>query len=342
MAEHKIAVVTSGGDAPGMNAALRAVVRTTLARHAEVVGFYSGYEGLIDDDYVDMAVHSVSGIINRGGTVLRTARSPRFLTPEGRKQAHSVLKKHQCTGIVVIGGDGSFRGAHDLAREYNFPVVGVPASIDNDVAGTDACIGFDTAVNTAIMGIDKIRETAESHERIFIVEVMGRSRGFIALEAALAGGAEGLLVPEVQPDLEKLAHRINAGHSRGKTSSIVVVSEGAGGADMAAHPEHDEMPRSPAVSISYHVAEVINRITGLEVRVCVLGHLQRGGPPTAFDRSLASQLGAAAVDLILADAHDVMVGRQSGRIVVSPIADAWEKCQALDYHMLELVERLGR
>jgi 6-phosphofructokinase 1 len=339
---HRIAVITSGGDAPGMNAALRSVVRGALSRQAEVVGFYTGYDGLINDDSVKLGVHSVSGIINRGGTILHTARSADFLTEPGRAKAYQVLEKHQCTGLIILGGDGSFRGARDLSHEYKFPVIGVPTTIDNDVGGTDYTIGFDTAVNNAILCIDKIRDTAESHERVFVVEVMGRNRGFIAMEAALAGGAEGILVPEIKPDLPALAERLIKGHRRGKTSSIVVVSEGAGGADMSARPGEDELPRSPSVSISYHVADVIAGLTGLEVRVCVLGHIQRGGPPTAFDRSLASRLGAAAVDHLLAGTHDVMVGRQMGKIVITSLDESLKESQALDKKVLDLVERLGR
>jgi 6-phosphofructokinase 1 len=340
--KQKLAVITSGGDSPGMNAALRAVVRGATSRHVGVVGFYMGYDGLINDDFVELDVQSVSGIINRGGTILHTARSAAFLTKSGRAKAHQVLQKHQCTGLIVLGGDGSFRGARDLSHEYKFAVIGVPTTIDNDVGGTDYTIGFDTAINNAIMCIDKIRDTAESHERIFVVEVMGRNRGFIAVEAALAGGAEGLLVPEIKPDLPALAERLIKGHQRGKTSSIVVVSEGAGGADMASHPGKDELPRSPNMSISYHVADVIAELTGLEVRVCVLGHLQRGGPPSSFDRSLASQLGAAAVDHMLAGTHDVMVGRQMGKIVITSLDESLKETQALDRKVLDLVERLGR
>lgn len=340
--KRKIGVITSGGDSPGMNAALRAVVRSGIASGVSVVGFFAGYDGIIDNRYMDMDVGSVSGIINRGGTILRTARSARFMKKEGRLAALETLRKHRCDSLVVIGGDGSFRGAEVFSKEFNFPVIGVPGSIDNDIGGTDYSIGFDTAVNTAIMAIDKIRETAESHDRVFVIEVMGRTRGFIAIEAAMAGGAEGLLVPEVKPDLDRLSERIKRGHNRGKTSSIIIVSEGAGGADMHAHPEDDNLPRNPDISISYKVANAIFERTGLEVRVCVLGHLQRGGPPSAYDRSLASQLSAAAVDLIIGGSSGIMVGRQSGKIVASPFSDAWEKCISLDCHMLDLVERLGR
>ncbi len=318
----KLAVLTSGGDAPGMNACIRATVRRAHNRGLFIFGVRKGYEGLIDNDFVELKSSDVSNIIQRGGTILHSARSDRFLTEEGRARAASNLKKRKVEGLVIIGGDGSFRGADALRIEYAIPVVGVPATIDNDLWGTDLTIGFDTAVNTALDAIDKVRDTAAAHDRLFIVEVMGRSAGFIALEVGVGGGAEAVLIPETETDLEGICSKVKGRISRGRTSNILVVAEG------------DEAGNA------FEIARKIEDISGLKSRITVLGHVQRGGSPTAADRVLASKLGWAAVDALLEGAWPCMVGEINSEITRYPLADSWTKRKKLDPLLLTLSENL--
>jgi 6-phosphofructokinase 1 len=292
----RIGLLTSGGDAPGMNAAIRAVVRHALGRSLEVVGIRRGFAGLLAGELQPLTRAGVANIIQHGGTILGTSRSAEFLLPEGRARAASVLRGAGIEGLVTIGGDGTFRGATLLLEEHRVAVAGVPGTIDNDVYGTDFTIGFDTAVNTALEAIDRIRDTAASHERIFLVEVMGRTCGDIALGVGVAGGAEEVLIPEIQTDLLTLAAELRQSWERGKRSSIIVVAESG------------EQGRS------FRLAEEIERLTGLQPRVCVFGHIQRGGTPTARDRVLASRLGTAAVDILL-DGGGMMAGDTSGAVV---------------------------
>lgn len=307
-----IGVFTSGGDSPGMNACVRAVVRTATHAGRRVVGILRGYAGLLAGEFVDMAPTSVSNTIHLGGTILKTARCEEFYHPEGRAMAARQARAAGIEGLIAIGGDGTFRGAHALWQEHRIPVIGVPGTIDNDVYGTDATIGYDTAVNTALDAIDRIRDTATSHDRLFFVEVMGRSAGFIALAAAAAGGAEMALVPEMEVSPEQIYETIAAGVARGKTSSIIVVAEGdeEGGA--------------------FEIARKVQALGPIESRVTVLGHVQRGGRPTAADRVLASQLGAAAVEALLEGDTDKMVGRVNGQVVRVPLPETWEKRKEID------------
>jgi 6-phosphofructokinase 1 len=297
----KIGVLTSGGDAPGMNAAIRAVVRKGLHVGLTVFGIRRGYAGLLADDFVQLGAGSVGDIIHRGGTMLRTARSEEFKTEAGFLRALLVLKAREIQGLVVIGGDGSLRGAEKLYQQ-GILTVGVPGTIDNDIPGTDESIGFDTAVNTALQAIDRIRDTATSHERAFVIEVMGRNAGHLALEAGLAGGAESILVPEEPLDLSEICARLKRGHQRGKVHSIIVVCEGAGE--------------------GFKLGDFVRQCTGFDTRVTVLGHVQRGGSPTARDRVLASTMGAKAVDLLVEGKGGVMVGVKRGEIVALPISQA--------------------
>ncbi|MEW5921650.1 MAG: 6-phosphofructokinase [Bacillota bacterium] len=300
----KIAVFTSGGDAPGMNAAVRAVVRKSVFHGLSVFGIKRGFQGLINKEIVPMQLGSVADSIHRGGTILLTARSPEFLTAEGQAKAITFLREQQIEGLVVIGGDGSFRGAQVL-HEAGILTVGVPATIDNDIAFTDFCIGFDTAVNTVSDAINKLRDTATSHERIYVIEVMGRNSGLIALHAGLAGGAESIIVPEAPFDLTEVCNRLQRGVDRGKLHSIILVAEGAGSA--------------------LHIGEEIKRIMQLEIRVTILGHLQRGGTPTAFDRILASRLAAKAVDLLLEGKSGLMTGFYKGEVAATPFTEVFKK-----------------
>jgi 6-phosphofructokinase 1 len=301
----KIAVLTTGGDAPGMNPAIRSVVRCALHNKLEVLGVSRGYWGLINEEVKWFDHRAVSGIINQGGTILKTARCPEFRTEEGRARAYETLKKYAIDGMIVIGGNGSFSGAHEFVKRYKFPCVGIPASIDNDVNGIDSTIGADTAINTALSAIDNIRDTATSMERIFVVEVMGRECGFIALQVALAGGCEEVLIPERKFDLEAVCHSIVEGNIRGKVSWIVVVAEGAGSAE--------------------EIAKQITDLTSLETRAIVLGHIQRGGRPTAASRELALKLGRAAVECLLKGCSDVAVGLRGGKFVEVPFTQAITK-----------------
>lgn len=297
----KIGVYTSGGDAPGMNAAIRAVVRVGIAQNLEVYGILNGYVGMIENKIQHLQLRDMANIIQRGGTVLKTGRSSEFLKPEGRAKAARHIKDVGIDALVCIGGDGSFRGAHLLWEEHQIPVVGVPGTIDNDIYGSDKTIGFDTAVNTALEAIDRIRDTAASHDRLFIVEVMGRNSGFIASHVGLAGGAEEIFTPEGNATVEKAVERIKEGIQRGKTSSILVTAEG----------------QKPGRA--YDLADAIRKKSGMEAKVCILGHQQRGGSPTAADRILASRMGAAAVDSLLKGYCDVMIGTEGERLVQVPL-----------------------
>lgn len=316
----KIAVLTSGGDAPGMNAAVRAVARTALDAGCQVIGVSRGYAGLLDASFVPLDPGSVGDIIHRGGTILKTARSQPFTTKSGQERAIKNLRNHEVDGLCVIGGDGSLRGAAVLA-EAGVSVVGVPASIDNDLYGTDFSIGFDTTINTVISTLDRIRDTASSHERIFVVEVMGRSSGQIALAAGLAGGAESVLIPEMTWSLADVVKRIQAGFARGKRHSLVLVAEGAGKAEP--------------------VSEEIGRLTGLETRFSVLGHMQRGGSPSASDRILASQLGSFAVRQLLEGQSGVMVGIIKGQSVATPLAEVMKHASLFPQENYSLLTMLA-
>ena len=285
----RIAVLTSGGDAPGMNAAIRAVVRMTISMGCEAMGIQRGYAGLIEGLVHPMSPSSVANIIQRGGTILRTSRSPEFEKVSGRKKAIEVLRHQGIDALVVIGGDGSFRGARALMKEYAIPIIGVPGTIDNDIPGTDDTIGFDTAVNTGVDSIDKIRDTASSHDRIFLVEVMGRHSGMIALHTGICGGAESIVIPEVKTSINAICESIDRGVRRGKTSSIIVVAEG-----------------SQFAGVAPLAAELKKR--GYSTKIAILGHTQRGGSPSAHDRLLASTLGAVAVQAILAGVKEGMIG----------------------------------
>ena len=314
----KIGVLTSGGDAPGMNAAIRAVVRTGIFKGMEVIGIEKGYEGLLSGLFRQMNAHSVSGIIDDGGTILRTARSMEFKTPEGQAKAAKQIEDTGIDGLVVIGGDGSYRGALAIHETCGVKVIGIPGTIDNDINGTEYTIGFDTAVNTALESIDKIRDTAASHDRIFVVEVMGRLNGSIALDVAIAGGAEAVLIPEVKHDMIKLCRNIEAWRNRGKMSCIIIVAEGAAkGADIAA---------------------TITQVTGIETRLSVLGHVQRGGSPSAKDRSLATHFGNYAVDLLAQGKTNLMVGMLGGRIHASPLEDVTAGGRPVDPNVLNVVD----
>jgi 6-phosphofructokinase 1 len=303
-----------------MNAAIRAVTRTAIYNDMEVIGFCRGYDGLLDGDVIPLSVSSVGGIIHRGGTVLRTARCPRFMKPEGVREGLRRLKEYDIDALVVIGGDGSFHGAYEL-HKLGFPVVGIPGTIDNDMAGTDCTVGFDTACNTALQCIEKLRDTASSHERLFLVEVMGRNAGFLALEAAVAAGAEYVLLPEVKFDLDTLCKKLHYARERGKTHSLIIVAEGV-------------MPVS-------ELAAKLKDTAGFDARIIVLGHIQRGGSPSSFDAVLASRLGGGAVEALKRGEYGVMVGRIAGNIVTCPLQVSWEQKKDLDADMMSLIETLG-
>jgi 6-phosphofructokinase 1 len=315
-----VAVLTSGGDAPGMNAATRAVVRTALAHGLEVSGVIRGFGGLIAGDFTRLDARSVSNIIQVGGTILKTTRTVDFLDPERRTVAAGHLSTARIDGIVGIGGDGTFRGLHALVNEHGVRCIGVPGTIDNDLFGTDYTIGFDTAVNTALESIDKIRDTAASHDRIFFIEVMGRHCGAIALSVGVSGGAEEILVPEVPADIESLCSIIQTGMERGKTSFIIVVAEGA--FDGGAHA----------------VAKAVSERAGIDYRVSILGHVQRGGSPTSFDRELGTLLGRAAVVALVEGDTDKMAGIQCGRVRLVPLTETWEKRKPVNLELLKAAE----
>ena len=299
----RIGVLTSGGDAPGMNAAVRAVVRASSYFSLECVAIYKGYQGLIDDDTKLMNARSVNNIINKGGTILKSARCLEFRTTEGRKKAYETIKKHTIDALIVIGGDGSFTGAMIFHSEFNFPVIGIPGTIDNDIHGTTHTIGFDTALNTVIDAIDKIRDTAISHNRLFFVEVMGRDAGHIALNTGIGAGAEEILVPEEDMGLDRLLESLKRSEKTGKSSSIVVIAEG------------DKTGKNV-----FEIAEYVEKnLPYYEVRVSVLGHMQRGGSPSCFDRVLASRMGVHAVESLLRGASNVMVGIDNSQMILTPL-----------------------
>lgn len=302
-----IGVLTSGGDSPGMNAAIRAVVRTAIARGLEITGVVRGYTGLIAGEFRPLDAHSVSNIIQLGGTVLKTSRCQEFFEPEGRAKAAGNLANAGIDGLVVIGGDGSFQGLHLLATEHAVRAVGIPGTIDNDISGTDFTIGFHTAVNTALESIDKIRDTSASHDRVFFIEVMGRDSGAIALVVGTAGGAEEIVIPEKPVDLDRICATLEAGQRRGKESFIIVVAEGA------------------AAGGARGVAESVSERLNLNYRVSILGHVQRGGSPTSHDRTLASTLGVAAVEALDAGQTDVMVGAHGWGTEIVPLSETWVK-----------------
>lgn len=318
----RIAVLSSGGDAPGMNAGIRATVRASLCRGLSAYGVYRGYEGLIDNNMRLLESRDVSNILQHGGTILHSARSDRFMTPEGRASAAASLSERGIDGLVVFGGDGSFRGAHDLSREHGVRVVGVPATIDNDIWGSDFTIGYDTAVNTALSALDKVRDTAAAHDRLFIVEVMGRHAGFIALEVAIGGGAEAVFIPETPSDIPGICNKVRDRVARGRTSNILVVAEG------------DEEGNA------YAIAKKIEELSGLKSRVTVLGHVQRGGSPTTSDRVLATKLGWAAVDALLEGRAPCMVGVENGNVSHHPLPDTWRNKKLLDPLLLEIIQEM--
>ncbi len=318
----KIGVLTSGGDAPGMNAAIRAVVRTGIYNGMEVFGIMRGYSGMIENDIVPMHSRSVANIIQRGGTILKTARCKEFFEHEGRKKAYDNLKKLGINGLVIIGGDGSFRGAHKLSEEFDIPCIGLPGTIDKDIAGTDFTIGFDTAVNTAVEAIDKIRDTADAHDRLFIIEVMGRDAGYIALHSGIATGAENILIPERKTDIEELVNGLLEKSRRKKLVNIIVVAEGdRGGED---------------------VAKIIKeRVPTADTRVCVLGHIQRGGAPSCMDRLIASRMGYSAVESLIEGRHNVMIGIVNNKMHYTPLEKAVKAKQKISDDWLKIVKILA-
>lgn len=319
----KIAVFTSGGDSPGMNACLRAVVRTAVYHNMEVVGIMHGYDGMINDEFIPMDSKSVANIIHRGGTILKTARSKEFLTIEGQKKAFENLKKHGIEGVVAIGGDGTFKGALEFSKMCNIPFVGCPGTIDNDLIGTDFTIGYDTAINTVVEAVDKIRDTAESHDRLFFVEVMGRDAGLIALRAGIGVGAESILMPETKTDIEDLIKRLENGR-KNKSSKIIIVAEGdeAGGA--------------------FTIAEKVKkRLPEYDTRVTVLGHIQRGGNPSAMDRVNSSRMGFAAVEALMKGEKNIMIGIVDKNIKYTSFENAVKHIQELNPDLMRMVDILS-
>src|SRR5690554_1040159 len=320
----KIAVFTSGGDAPGMNACIRSVVRTAKYHQIEVLGVLRGFEGLINKDFIEMNAASVSNIIQRGGTILKSSRSPEFKTVEGRQKAADNLRNESVDGIVSIGGDGSFAGSKVFYQEHGIPTIGIPGTIDNDLYGTDYTIGYDTAVNTVVQAVDKIRDTADAHDRLFFIEVMGRDAGFIALRSGIGVGAEAILVPETTTYIDQLIAKLQKGWERQKTSSIIIVAEGddAGGA--------------------YAIADKVKaKFSNYETKVTVLGHVQRGGSPSATDRLLASHLGNAAVEALLSGRKNEMVGIVNRKIVYTSFEKAIKHHQKLNQELLDLADVLS-
>lgn len=320
----KVGVFTSGGDAPGMNAAIRAVVRAAIYYGKEVYGIMKGYEGMIDNEIVKLGARSVGNIIQRGGTILKSARSEEFRTTEGRAKAYENLKKHGIDALIAIGGDGTFTGLHKFYQEFNIPCICVPGTIDNDLAGTDYTIGYDTATNTAVEAIDKIRDTALSHNRLFFIEVMGRNSGYIAINSGIAGGAVAIIIPEAEQSFEQLFELVNKGGKTNKKSSLVVVAEGSkiGGAN--------ELARKVAERSSY-----------FDIKVTILGHLQRGGSPTYFDRVLASRMGIAAVEGLLKGENDVMVGIRNNEIVYNKFDVIMSQHHEIDGESLRIAKILS-
>lgn len=320
----KIAVFTSGGDSPGMNACVRAVVRSAIFNGLDIYGIRRGYNGMIKGEIFKMESSTVSNIIQRGGTILKSARSKDFMTKEGRQQAYNHLKEHGIEGLIAIGGDGTFTGANIFYEEFGIPTIGAPGTIDNDLYGTDFTIGYDTAVNTAIYAIDKIRDTADSHERVFFVEVMGRDSGYIAIPCAVGGGAEIVMIPETKTTIEKVVDALKTGWSRSKTSFIVIVAEG------------DE--EGSAVDIA---AKVQKEIPQMDARVTILGHVQRGGAPTAADRMLASQLGIACVEGLLSGRACEMAGIVNSELVYTPFIETITKVKALNPNYGRMIDILS-
>lgn len=318
----KIGVLTSGGDSPGMNAAIRSVVRTCAYHKIECVGIYRGYQGMIEGDFIEMGARSVHNIINKGGTVLKSARSKDFRTPEGRKKAYDELTKAGVEGLVVIGGDGSFTGAEIFNSEYGFPVMGIPGTIDNDIYGTSHTLGYDTALNTVVECIDKIRDTASSHNRLFFVEVMGRDAGHIALNAGIGAGAEEILIPEADLGLERLVESLLKSKASGKSSSIVVIAEG------------DKIGKSVFELKDYFDLN----LPEYDVRVSVLGHMQRGGSPSCYDRVLASRLGVKAVESLLEGKSNFMVGMLNDAVTLTPLMQAIKGHTEIDTELIRVSE----
>lgn len=321
----KIAVLTSGGDAPGMNAAVRSVVRSSVYNQIECFGIYKGFQGMIDGSIKKMDARSVNNIINKGGTVLKTARCKDFFTNEGRKKAFNNIKNFEIDALVVIGGDGSFTGAIQFNKEYDVPIIGIPGTIDNDISGTSFTIGFDTALNTVVESIDKIRDTAISHNRLFIVEVMGRDAGHIALNAGIGAGAEEILIPEEDMGLERLLDSLKKSQKSGKSSSIVMIAEG------------DKTGKNVFEIATY----VENNMPEYEVRVSVLGHIQRGGAPTCFDRVLASRMGVHAIDSLLKGTYNVMVGIKDDVMILSPLEEAIKGQTEINKNLIRVSEILS-
>lgn len=320
----KIAVFTSGGDSSGMNAAIRAVVRTSIFHGVEVMGIYRGLEGMIDGDFIDLDVRSVAKIIHTGGTILKSARSKEFMYKEGRQKAFDNLKTHQIDGVIAIGGDGTFTGMHVFYEEFGIPIVGLPGTIDNDIFGTDNTIGFDTACNNAMNAIDKIRDTATSHNRLFFIEVMGRDAGFIALRCAIADGAKAVMLPETHMEPEELYAKIKKGEKDHKTSNIVIVSEGNKNGN------------------AQQLAEMIKKMDdAFDIKATVLGHLQRGGTPTVYDRLIASRVGVAGVEALLDGRKDIMVGIVNDKILFTPLKKAVKEHHNLNDELLKVIEKLS-
>ena len=321
---NKIGILTSGGDSPGMNAAIRAVVRTAIYHKKEVLGIHRGYQGMIEGDIAPLLTTHVSNTIQRGGTILKTARSAAFMTPQGMQQAYNQCLLHGIDGLIIIGGDGTFRGANAFFQQYNIPAVGLPGTIDNDLSGTDFTIGFDTAINTAVDAIDKIRDTAEAHDRIFVVEVMGRDAGYIALYSGISCGAEDILIPETQTNIQAVLNKIETDELRKKTVHLIVVAEGDdyGGAEQVTKAIKQKFPQK-------------------DVRTCILGHIQRGGSPTYSDRVLASRLGFAAVNALLAGNTQVMAGIVAGKVILTPFSEVIKGSTNLPPDMLTMIDVLA-
>ncbi|MCF0199556.1 MAG: 6-phosphofructokinase [Bacteroidaceae bacterium] len=318
-----LGILTSGGDAPGMNAAIRAVTRAAIANGMQVKAVYRGYEGLIQGDIKEFTTENVSNIIQRGGTILRTARSKEFQTPEGRQKAYENMKKHEIDALVVIGGNGSLTGARILAEEFDVPCIGLPGTIDNDLNGTDLTIGYDTTLNTIMDCVDKIRDTATSHQRIFFIEVMGRDAGFLAQNSAIAAGAEAAIIPEDSTGADQLEHFVGRGIRKSKSSSIVIVSE------------------SPKCGAMYYAERVKKEYPEYDVRVSILGHLQRGGSPSAGDRILASRLGVGAVQAILDGQRNVMIGIRNDEIVYVPFSMAVKSDKPVKKELVDVLDTLS-
>ncbi len=320
----KIGVLTSGGDAPGMNAAIRAVTRTAIYNDIEVVGIRHGYEGMINGHFKRLKSHNVSDIIQRGGTILKSSRSEDFKTEEGRKKAYDNLKEEEIGAVVVIGGDGTFRGAKEFSQDYDISMVGIPGTIDNDLYGTDYTIGYDSALNTIVEAVDKIRDTASSHNRLFFIEVMGRDAGFLALRSGIACGAEAILIPEVRRDTATLKNYLETGYKRKKFSNIILVAEG------------DETGGAFGI-----VNDVKDDFKEYDMKVTVLGHIQRGGNPSAFDRVIASQMGVAAVEAILDDQKSIMVGMMNREVVHIPFNRTIKHHKDINRRLLDIIDILS-